>query len=94
MRSLCRYDDINEPKEVKFIDFQSARLCSLVTDILTFCFTSMSSTLRREYISQILEVNEIFKTDTDLMVSNSAMIWTAQINFKGYKESPNKFSMT
>ena len=47
---------MNEPKEVKFIDFQSARLCSLVTDILTFCFTSMSSTLRREYISQILEV--------------------------------------
>ena len=54
--SFYRYNEKNEPKEVKFIDFQSARISSLVTDILTFCFTSMSSMFRREYISELLEV--------------------------------------
>ena len=46
------------PVEVKFIDFQSARLASLVTDILSFTFTSMSSTVRREGIDQLLEVGK------------------------------------
>ena len=53
---LCRYCDTGEPREVKFIDFQSARMSSLVTDLLTFTFTSLSSTLRREYVEQMLEV--------------------------------------
>ena len=44
------------PVEVKFIDFQSARLASLVTDILSFSFTSMSSSVRRESIDELLEV--------------------------------------
>ena len=54
--SLFRYCDTGEPREVKFIDFQSARMSSLVTDLLTFTFTSLSSTLRREYVEQMLEV--------------------------------------
>ena len=45
-----------KPREVKFIDFQSARISSLVTDILAFTFTSLSSTLRREHLYQLLEV--------------------------------------
>ena len=53
---LFRYCDTGEPREVKFIDFQSARMSSLVTDLLTFTFTSLSSTLRREYVEQMLEV--------------------------------------
>ena len=44
------------PVEVKFIDFQSARLSSCVTDILSFAFTSMSSAVRRENIFDLLEV--------------------------------------
>ena len=44
------------PVEVKFIDFQSARLASLVTDILSFAFTSMSSRVRRENIYDLLQV--------------------------------------
>ena len=49
------------PREVKFIDFQSARISSLVTDILAFTFTSLSSTLRREHIYQLLEVRLFFQ---------------------------------
>ena len=44
------------PTEVKFIDFQSARLASLVTDLLSFAFTSMSSAVRRNNIYDLLEV--------------------------------------
>ena len=46
---------------MKFIDFQSARMSSLVTDLLTFTFTSLSSTLRREYVEQMLEVRRNIK---------------------------------
>ena len=58
---LFKYSDDGAPEpphpvEVKFIDFQSARLASLVTDILSFAFTSMSSTVRRENIYDLLEV--------------------------------------
>ena len=62
---LFRYQDEDNmeslgslPVEVKFIDFQSARLASLVTDILSFTFTSMSSTVRRESIDHLLEVGK------------------------------------
>ena len=60
---LFRYDSENKeenetkPTEVKFIDFQSARIASLVTDILAFTFTSLSSILRREHIYTLLEVS-------------------------------------
>ena len=54
---FLRYEEEEEsPKEVKFIDFQSSRISSLVTDLLTFTFTSMPSNLRREYINEMLEV--------------------------------------
>ena len=51
-------DSSGLPIEVKFIDFQSARLASLVTDILSFAFTSMSSSVRRENIYELLEVGK------------------------------------
>ena len=56
-RFLSRYDEAGEPKEVKFIDFQSSRLSSLVTDLLTLAFTSLSSSLRREHTDTMLEVS-------------------------------------
>ena len=49
-------EDCKVPIEVKFIDFQSARLASLVTDLVSFTFTSMSSSVRREHIEYFLEV--------------------------------------
>ena len=54
---VSRYDEAGEPKEVKFIDFQSSRLSSLVTDLLTLAFTSLSSSLRREHTNTMLEVS-------------------------------------
>ena len=51
-------EDHHLPEEVKFIDFQSARLASVVTDILSFTFTSMSSQVRRENIYDLLEVRQ------------------------------------
>ena len=54
---VSRYDEAGEPKEVKFIDFQSSRLSSLVTDLLTLAFTSLSSSLRREHTDTMLEVS-------------------------------------
>ena len=53
---LFKYSDEDQPKEVKFIDFQASRISSIVTDLLTFIFTSLSSTLRREYVGQALKV--------------------------------------
>ena len=53
-------EDRQFPEEVKFIDFQSARLASVVTDILSFTFTSMSSQVRRENIHDLLEVSHPF----------------------------------
>ena len=55
---LFKYSDQNQPKEVKFIDFQASRISSVVTDLLTFVFTSLSSTLRREYIGEALKVTQ------------------------------------
>ena len=63
---MFKYGDEGEagvsgaPTEVKFIDFQSARLASLVTDLLSFAFTSMSSTVRRNNIYDLLEVIKMF----------------------------------
>ena len=60
---LFRYEDgggmENRPVEVKFIDFQSARLASLVTDLLSFSFTSMTSQVRRHSIEHLLEVSQL-----------------------------------
>ena len=42
--------------EVKFIDFQSSRVSSLVTDLLAFTFTSLPSFIRRQHIDSLLKV--------------------------------------
>ena len=57
------------PVEVKFIDFQSARYSSLVTDILSFAFTSMSSNIRRHHINDLLEVSSLFNIHYVVSVS-------------------------
>ena len=44
------------PTALKFIDFQSSRFASLVTDILSFFFTSVSSTTRRSHLPHLLQV--------------------------------------
>ena len=52
-----KYDINEQPLEVKFIDFQSSRVCSLVTDLLAFTFTSLPSHIRREHINSLLKVS-------------------------------------
>ena len=54
---LFKYNTENCPKEVKFIDFQASRISSLVTDLLTFVFTSLSSSMRRDYIGHVMKVS-------------------------------------
>ena len=70
------------PVEVKFIgerqfsisvglwgfcsDFQSARLASLITDILSFTFTSVTSQVRKESIFNLLEVTQSFPVISEI----------------------------
>lgn len=64
---LFRYTETQDdqpasPSCVKFIDFQSARVSSLVTDLLSFAFTSLSSSSRRERLPALLqELEEEFE---------------------------------
>jgi len=58
---LFRYTEPQEerpasPTSVKFIDFQSARISSLATDLLSFAFTSLSSSSRRTRLPALLQL--------------------------------------
>ena len=53
---LFKYDVNDLPLEVKFIDFQSSRVSSLVTDLLAFSFTSLPPDIRREHMDSLLKV--------------------------------------
>ncbi|XP_023334969.1 uncharacterized protein LOC111706347 isoform X3 [Eurytemora carolleeae] len=71
---LYKYDQNDKPLEVKFIDFQSSRVSSLVTDLLAFTFTSLPSFIRRQHIDSLLKLYH-----STFLASCYSLQWSKQL---------------